>query len=145
MIDGTDALATAIYGRLTTALAAVNVAGNVTSVPVLDYVDAETPKPYVVIGDVDVGDWGTKTSLGTEQFPNLEIWSNYRGRKQLRQIAGLIYAALHEQTFAVDGQQLILCRLDSVDYARDGDGLTYVCRLRYRCLLDALSDAESDA
>lgn len=144
MIDGSDALTEAVFERLTAALANVTLIGGVTSVAVRDAVKEGTPKPYVVIGETDVSDWGSKSGVGTEQTLTIEVWSEHRGRKQARQIAALVYASLHEQDFSVEGQQLVLCRFESADYGRDGDGLTYFGRLRYRILLDALSDAESE-
>lgn len=137
MIDGTDPLADTIFARLSAALAVVDVIGGVTSVKVADHVEEGTDFPYVTVGDTDVGDWGEKTGLGTEQTLTIEVWSRHRGRKQCRQIADLIYASLHQQSFDVVGQKVVLIRFENAIYDRDGDGLTYFGRLRYRCLLEA--------
>jgi hypothetical protein len=152
MVDGTDALASAIFQRIKAALANVTLIGiaGPTTVPLFDDAperegdEAAGPFPRVEVGETDVGDWGTKTSFGTEQNITLTVYTNYRGRKQARQIAAYIYDSLHEQDFAVDGQDLILIRFENADYDRAGDGKVYFGRLRYRALLDALSDAESD-
>lgn len=135
MSDGTDALQAAVWARLTAAL---------SPVPVYDDVPEGNPFPYVVIGETDVQDWGSKTGDGSEQTLTLTAYSRERGRNGVRLLARQIYQSLHEADFAVSGQQLVLIRFEQADYAREADGQTYSVRLRYRALLDALSDGGLD-
>lgn len=127
-LEGTFALQEAIKTALSTALAG--------AATVHDHVPQNTAFPYVVIGDTDVNDWGTKDSIGTEQLLLIEVWSRYKGRKQALSIGNTIYETLHEQGLAVDGQQLVLMRFDSADALQEADGETYRRVMRFRALLD---------
>ncbi len=139
MNDGTDALQAALVARLRDAFAAavLTTLDVDDTVSVVDFVTEGVRFPYVVVGETIAGEWDTKDSAGTEQTPTLEVWTRYRGRKQARQIAAVIYESLHQATFPVDGQQLVLLRFDSLDMERAADGLTHVGRLRYRALMDS--------
>lgn len=127
-LEGTFALQEAIKSALGTALS-----GTAT---VHDHVPQNTAFPYVVIGDTDVSDWGTKDSIGTEQLLQIDVWSRYKGRKQALQIGNTIYETLHEESLTVEGQQLVLMRFDSADALQEADGETYRRVMRFRALLD---------
>lgn len=138
MNDGTEALQDALLSRLTTALTGVSLPGitGATNVPVLDHVPDGEAYPYVTVGETDVSDWGDKDEVGSEQSLTIEVFTRYRGKKQARVIARLIYESLHQQTFGVTGHRLVLIRCEQTDYSREPDGLTYSARSRYRALVE---------
>lgn len=136
-LDASQALQAAIYSTLSRALTSASLAGE--QFQVFDHVPEEKRGKYVVIGDADVGDWGTKDSIGTEQLVEISIYDyEYRGRKEVRRVAGLVYEALHERELdiPIDGAQLVVLRFDSSNFPREPDGLTYKATQRFRALLD---------
>lgn len=130
--DGSEALQTALIAALRTALPGVDV---------VDHMPQEVPAtqgfPFVVVGDTTARDWGTKDSVGTEQDVEIQIHSQYRGRKQIRGIRRTIYQTLHEQTLALTGgHSIVLMRFEDADNTIEADGLTYRGTMRLRVLLD---------
>lgn len=114
----------AIYDALTTALS--GVAG------VYDRPPSGVAFPYVLIGD-DTGrdDGATEVDLADLTL-TLHIFSRYRGRKEVKEIRGLIYNALHQQSLPLDTWSLVTLRQDFTDTYTEGDGLTEHGVVRYR-------------
>lgn len=123
MSDAGWPLQQAIYSVLSGAL----------SQSVYDHVPHDSSFPYVVIGETTAVDDSNKTKDGQEHTVTIHVWSQYRGRKEVKEIMGLIYSALHKQDFAITGHHLVLSKFDfqsSIDI--DADGKTYHGVVRYR-------------
>ncbi|HKJ73635.1 MAG TPA: DUF3168 domain-containing protein [Alphaproteobacteria bacterium] len=106
---------------------------------VYDHVPADTAFPYVTIGETTVADWSSKTFDGQEHSLTLHVWSRARGRKETKEIFGLVYAALNGAPLSVAGQQLVDLRFDFAQTLLDTDGLTFHGVQRYRAVTRALS------
>jgi hypothetical protein len=87
-------LQTALYSRLTTALA-----------PVLVYDDAPTTAtfPYITLGEQTSSGAGDKTSDAEELTVTLHAWSRKAGRKEVKDLLERVHTALHNQELAVPG------------------------------------------
>jgi hypothetical protein len=95
---------------------------------------ASIPKPFLVLGEDTQADWSTKSFDGQESTITLHAFSEYRGKKEVKQIADAMYQRLHNGTFSVSGQTLVLCQFEFADSFMESDGVTRHLVQRYRTL-----------
>ena len=121
-----NAVQAAIYWALTASapLMAI-VTGVYDNVPHLDdREDADADFPFVVIGEDDVDEDDTDTSRGFRIEVEIHAWSRYRGRREIKQIQGHVYDALHRQPLNVAGYHFVDCFFDESQTLLDPDGKT---------------------
>lgn len=104
---------------------------------VFDQVPEGTAFPYVTIGEATAVDWSTKTSIGQSHTLTLHTWSRARGRQEAKELMGLIHGALHNQSLALDGHELVLLQYSFSETMLDEDGRTTHGILRFRALTQA--------
>lgn len=92
--------------------------------------------PYVTMGNVSGAPFDTKTTIGREVDLTIDVWSDYRGRKQAELIMQAIYAALHRATLSVTGYSFVNGVFTGSDSFIDADGLTRHGVIRFRFTLD---------
>lgn len=128
---------TAIYDTLSNdyALGAV-VKGVYDAVPQADDSGDDELFPYVTVGDDTALDWDTDTSNGKEATITIHTWSRYRGRKEVKQIQGLIYDALHLAPITVTGYNVVEIWSEYSETLVDPDGLTRHGVQRFRLIID---------
>ena len=80
--------------------------------------------PYVTIGEDIHNEDDTVSVLGDDCSITVHSWSRYRGRKETKQIQGLIYNALHRQTGTIVGYNVISIDWENSQSFLDSDGLT---------------------
>lgn len=122
------ALQTAVHNRLS---------GYPGMPDVHDDVDPDAAFPYVVIGEDTHIPWDTDDSVGAESTVTLHVWSRYRGKKEAKDIQGLIYEALNRHELSVDGYHLVTLEFEYSDVILDADGLTRHGVSRFRSLVEA--------
>lgn len=105
---------------------------------IYDNVPQTTAYPYVVIGEDTVTNWDTDTELGTNCTCVIHTWSRSRGKKETKEIQGLIYAALHRASLTASGYNMIDIQFESSDSFLDVDGLTRHGITNYRVLIQEL-------
>ncbi len=94
--------------------------------------------PYIVIGDDSVVEWDTDTELGADATIVIHTWSRQRGKKETKEIQGLIYNALHRANLTVTGYTLVgIDWIDSQTFL-DGDGKTRHGVQTFRITIDQL-------
>lgn len=125
----------AVYARLTTAL--TGTAQVYDHVPQSEDGD-RTPKsyPYVVIGDGSDREFDCDDATGTDSEVQIDIWSRYRGRKEVKQLMGSIHTALHRQSLSVEGADFGFMTWEFSDDFLEPDGLTRHGVMRFRVVLD---------
>jgi hypothetical protein len=106
--------------------------------PVYDHVEQNTPTPYVTIGDAQHNEWDTDDSIGADVSITIHAWSEQRGRKEVKEMLGLIYDTLHRAEIFVYGYHLVTMQYEFSDTFLDPDGVTYHGVCRYRALLEAI-------
>lgn len=126
MADPSWALQQAVYAAVTAAVAPIAVH---------DHPPQESAFPYFTIGEAAGYYDGTKTEDGQEVTVNVHAWSRYRGRKEVKELLGKVYDALHEKPLTVPGFNVSLVRFEFGDSALDEDGLTYHGVHRYRIFI----------
>lgn len=130
-VSAETALQQAIYTALT---GNASLMAAITGVH--DSVGEATGFPYVTIGDGTAIPWDTKTSDGQEHTVTIHTWTQYRGRKQTKEIMDLVYSVLHNSALTVVGHQTVLCQFDFSETLKDPDGVTHHGVQRFRVLTE---------
>lgn len=112
-----------VFTRLTgtaglTALLAGGAAG------VRDHVPEGTAYPYLVIGEAAARPLETQAVSGNDVTITLHSYSRGAGMKEVKAIMAKIHDALHNASFSVPNQSLVLCRCLESTAQLEGDGLT---------------------
>lgn len=126
----TSNLQTAIYGQLSgdSALTAL-VTG------VFDDVPENTNYPFVRIGEETILDNSTKDLQGQEITITIHAYSEYRGKREVKQILDAIYDALHDSDMIVSNANLINFRFEFSDIVTESDGITRHGVMRFRAVI----------
>jgi hypothetical protein len=92
------------------------------SYDVYDHVPEQKVYPYIVIADAFSGDEGDdKSNFGRSVTQRINIWSDYRGKKECEDIADAI-AALVDTSLTVTGFQVIHVT-HSADFSRENESV----------------------
>lgn len=91
---------------------------------IFDNVPQDTDYPYVVIGNESAVNRGTKTIDGNEYTVDIEVWSQYRGKKEIKDAMERIYALFHDTTYSVSGADMVVSQVRNVITLVESDGLT---------------------
>jgi hypothetical protein len=94
--------------------------------------------PYVMLDQTLVTDWSTGTERGAEHMLMLHVWSRYRGKHEVYEIADAIRDRLDEASLTLGENRLINLRHQFSDLKRDEDGETYHAVLRFRAITEPL-------
>tara|TARA_R110002167_G_scaffold34895_2_gene111461 strand:- start:1149 stop:1553 length:405 start_codon:yes stop_codon:yes gene_type:complete len=121
------AIFTALTGSVT-GLGAANVS-------VYDDVPENTSYPYVVIGEETATNNGTKTLDGMEHTLTIHAWSQYRGRREIKEIMQSIYQSLHNTAITVAGASLVNIRQEFNTTLAETDGITRHGVMRFRAIV----------
>ena len=126
----------AIYSRLTTG------GGGATPLTCSVYDDVpSTPVafPYAVLGMDDQGEWRTKTWNGREVVATVDIWSDYDGAKEAKDLVNVAVKALTASELDLSADNFAVCwsgvESNSVEpYPLEPEGLLRhgTVRMRYR-------------
>lgn len=133
-MSATLALQKGLYERL---LADAALGGALGDPPrVFDDPPAGAPFPYVVIGEARAEAAGDDRLIRHDV--RIEIFSRHAGRREVKEIADLIYAALHDRTFPLDGARLVNCRFVFADFFHAEGAELFRGLARFRCVTEAL-------
>jgi hypothetical protein len=122
MADASWQVQKAVYAKLNVDL----------TVNVYDNVPPNAQAPYVTIGDDTAADDSTKTDDGQQITLTIHAWSDYAGRKEVKELGAEIYASLHKQPLVVTGFDVREIRWVFGDTIREPDGHTYHGVQRFR-------------
>ena len=129
MTDAFFAVQQAIYNTLAASSEMQAQLGNPPCV--YNHVPPNPLYPYVAFGAIAAKPFDDIDRTGFTQTVTLDIWSRYRGTKEVKDIAQAIYDTLHRATLTVSGEVFISCEFVSADITVEGDGLTYHGETRY--------------
>jgi len=104
-------------------------------IPIYDDVPEGTVYPYVVIGEETSSNNGTKTLDGVEHTLTLHVWSQYRGRREIKEIMQSVYEKLHNTAITVTGASLVNIRQEFSNTLAEQDGITRHGVMRFRAVL----------
>ena len=102
---------------------------------VFDDLPEGTNYPYVVIGDDTATNISAKDKDIHEHTLNIHIWSQYRGRRDIKEIMGQIYTALNDISYSVSGALGINLKHEFDTTIVEGDGITRHGIMRFRAVV----------
>ncbi len=103
---------------------------------IVDHVPQGSDFPYVVLGDMSSRPLETQDTGGNDIVATFYVYSQGKGFKETKDIMAALDAALHNQSFSIPNQTLILCqRLDSA-VGLESDGITRRAVMRYRIITE---------
>lgn len=120
-----------------TIFSALNVSAmtSTLSCGVYDDVPSNASYPYIALGEETGVDYSVKDIQGGDSTINIEIWSQYKGSKETKQIMDKIHDLLHNSNLTVTGHNLINLRFEFSDIMRDPDGITRHGVMRFRAII----------
>jgi len=84
----------------------------------------DTAYPYVIIGLETMRDVGTKTLDGNVYNVDIDVWSQYRGQKEIKEIMERIYNLLNNATISVSGASSVMSYVVNAVTLTEVDGIT---------------------
>lgn len=135
MSDAVWALQRAVYQTLSADLNLQSLIGDPARI--YDDPPSGAELPYLVIGPTQITDWAG-VDRGLQHDLRLHAFSAYAGRREIKQIMGAVYDALHEVDFTVDGHRLVNVRFVFADAVRRSDAGAYQGVMRYRAVTQPL-------
>ena len=114
--------------------------GNVTgiggaNVSVYDDIPENTSYPYVVLGEETAANNGSNTLDGVEHTLTIHAWSQYRGRREIKEIMESVYSLLHDSAITVSGASLVNIRNEFSQTLAENDGITRHGVMRFRVVV----------
>jgi hypothetical protein len=106
--------------------------------PVYDDVPQKSAYPYVVIGDDVFTDRSTDTGLGRRVAVVVHTWSEYRGKKEIKEMQGAIEDALERAILTIQGYNFVTIDLESAETFVDSDGRRRHGVQTFSCLIEKL-------
>ena len=102
---------------------------------VFDDVPENTAYPYVVIGEETATNIDTKDKDAHEHTLVIHVWSQYRGRKEIKNIMSSVYTTLHNASITVSGASLVNIRHEFENTLTEADGITRHGVMRFRAVV----------
>ena len=115
--------------------ATINDADGNAITGVFDDVPENTAYPYVVIGEETATNIDTKDKDAHEHTLTIHVWSQYRGRKEIKNIMSQIYTLLHNVAISVTGASLVQIRHEFARTLLENDGITRHGIIRFRAVV----------
>jgi len=113
-----------------------NVTGlNGSNITVYDDVPEDVVYPYVIIGEETALNFGSKTLDGVEHTLTIHVWSQYRGRREVKEIMQSVYEILHEADINVSGASLVNIRQEFSTTLAENDNITRHGVMRFRAVV----------
>jgi Protein of unknown function (DUF3168) len=101
-------------------------------VGVYDYVPKDTGYPRITLGEDTINNWSTKTNYGEDITHTLHVWSQYKGKKEVKEIMNLILESLNEPLSLDSGFLIDFSRVEFMQVLDDPDGITRHGIMRFR-------------
>ena len=127
------ALLQAIFSTLNGAT--INDASGTAIKGVFDDVPENTGYPYIVIGEETAVNIDTKDKDAHEHTLTIHVWSQYRGRKEIKNIMSSVYTLLHNASITVSGASLVNIRHEFENTLTEADGITRHGIIRFRAVV----------
>jgi undecaprenyl pyrophosphate synthase len=122
----------AIYSTLNSA--SITGEGSV-SVAVYDDVPEGSSYPYITIGEETSNNISVKGRDAHEHTLTMHVWSQYRGRKEIKTIMQQIYSNLHDNDISVSGASLVNLKQEFETTLTESDGITRHGVIRFRAVV----------
>ena len=84
----------------------------------------DTAYPYVLIGTEIATDIGTKSLDGKLYNVDIDVWSQYRGQKEIKEIMERVYNLTNNVTISVSDADSVMSYVNSATTLVEADGIT---------------------
>lgn len=101
---------------------------------IYDHTPPDADFPLIEIGTLVLADRSADCLPLQEETFRIHVWSQYRGQKQVKQIADLLIARLRDVVLSVTGKPDIEIRFLQFRIVPEPDGLTYQGVLDFKFL-----------
>jgi hypothetical protein len=91
--------------------------------------------PYVSLGPCQVLPDKAGCIDGAEVYPQIDVWSQSNGAKEIKEATKAVLAALDDQELTVPGFNVVLFEIQSVSYLTDPDGKTRHAAITFHGIL----------
>lgn len=105
------------------------------SVSVYDDVPEDVTYPYIILGEETAVNNGSVTLDGVEHTLTIHAWSQYRGRREIKEIMESVYSLLHNTAITVSGASLVNIRQEFTTTLTENDGITRHGVMRFRVVV----------
>lgn len=102
---------------------------------VFDDVPEGTEYPYITIGEDTAVDVSSKDKTIFEHTLTIHAWSQYRGRRDIKELMEQVHNALHNVAITVDGASLCNLRQEFQTTLLENDGITRHGVMRFRAVV----------
>jgi len=102
---------------------------------VFDDVPEGTAYPYVLVGEETLSDNSSKDKDIFEHTLTIHIWSQYRGRRDIKVIMKQVHDLLHDSSLSVNGASMVNMRQEFQTTLLEGDGITRHGVMRFRAVV----------
>jgi len=112
--------------------------GNIAGVTVYDHVPFEPEGapdsnfPYATIGEASAEPFDNDTTLGAYVDATVNVWSRYKGRKEVDTALDAIYGLLHRASLTASGYRIVDSLFSFSDVLNESDGQTRHGVIRFR-------------
>jgi hypothetical protein len=119
-----------------TKISAASITGiGSVAVGVYDHVPTGTAYPYISLGEETAINIGTKDKDGNEHTLTLHVWSQYQGRREIKEIMQSIYTQLHDTDISVTGASFVNIKQEFETTLMEVDGITRHGIIRFRAVV----------
>ena len=125
----------AIFARLSGSAALTALIG---ADGVFDRLIAGAKLPCLVLGELDSRDFSTATQTAQEHFLTIEVWSDFSGRRQALEIAGLVAGSLQDAALDLAEPSAVLVSLEhrGTRSRREAKSKLFVAEVRVRAVTE---------
>ena len=102
---------------------------------IFDSVPEGQTLPVVIIGAQSTSDNGSKNLDGRDYIFNVDVYSDYRGMKEIKNILKEIFRLLLESSLSVAGASFVDCRCEFTTDILEDDGITRHGVMRFRAFV----------
>lgn len=102
---------------------------------VFDDVPQGTAYPYIVVGEETAIDVSSKDKDIFEHTLTVHVWSQYRGRRDIKVIMKQVHDILHDSSLTVSGGSMVNMRQEFQTTLLEGDGITRHGVIRFRAVV----------
>ena len=102
---------------------------------VFDDVPQGTAYPYIVVGEETAIDVSSKDRDIFEHTLTVHVWSQYRGRRDIKVIMKQVHDILHDSSLTVSGGSMVNMRQEFQTTLLEGDGITRHGVIRFRAVV----------
>lgn len=134
MASLSNSLQVAVFNRLAAFAPLTSIVGT----GIYDMPPTNASYPYIALGDDDIYQEDVTCKASSMVLFDVDGWSDYRGYKEVKNMAQAVEDALHNFPLEVDGYRLVSLTHRKTTFVRDPDGLLAHSVSQFAAYIEAL-------